>query len=129
MEKRRFSLRNRWHSFGYALNGIREMMGHEHSAWLHSIIAVCTVVAGFLLDISKMEWVAVVIVIGAVLATEAINTAIERMGDLVSPEFSKDMKCIKDLAAGGVLLMAIAAAVVGGIIFFPKLASFVHIYD
>lgn len=81
------------------------------------------IAAGFLLDISQMEWIAVVIVIGAVLAAEAVNSALEALADFVSPEYSEAIKRTKDLAAGAVLLMAIAAAIVGGIIFFPKLAA------
>ena len=78
------------------------------------------VIAGVLLGLSRMEWVAVVIVIGAVLAAEAVNSALEAIADFVSPEYSEAIKRIKDLAAGAVLLMAIAAAIVGGIIFFPS---------
>lgn len=69
-----------------------------------------------------MEWAAVVIVIGAVLSAEAVNSAIESLADLVSPEYNETIKKTKDLAAGAVLIMAIAAAIVGIIIFLPKLS-------
>lgn len=75
------------------------------------------------MGISQMEWIAVVIMIGAVLAAEAVNSALEALADFVSPEYSEAIKHTKDLAAGAVLLTAIAAAIVGGIIFFPKLAA------
>lgn len=68
-----------------------------------------------------MEWATVVIVIGAVLSAEAVNSAIESLADLVSPEYNEAIKKTKDLAAGAVLIMAIAAAIVGFIIFIPKL--------
>lgn len=71
-----------------------------------------------------MEWIAVSIVIGAVLAAEAINSAIEALADLVSPEYNAAIKKTKDLAAGAVLITAIAAAIVGFIIFLPKLSYF-----
>ena len=71
--------------------------------------------------LSQTEWMAVVIVIGAVLSAEAINSSIESLADLVSPEYNEAIKKTKDLAAGAVLIMAIAAAIVGSIIFFPKL--------
>lgn len=118
-----FTFRKRLRSFSYAFNGIRLLITKEHNAWIHCFAAVCVVLAGFLLDISKMEWIACVIVIGAVLAAEAVNSAVEALADFVSSEYSETIKRTKDLAAGAVLLMAMAAAVVGGIIFFPKLIA------
>ena len=117
-----FTFRKRLRSFRYAFNGIRLLITKEHNAWIHCFAAVCVVIAGVLLGLSRMEWVAVVIVIGAVLA-EAVNSALEAIADFVSPEYSEAIKRTKDLAAGAVLLMAIAAAIVGGIIFFPKLIA------
>lgn len=99
------------------------MITREHNAWIHCFVAVCVVVAGILLGLSEMEWIAVVIVIGAVLAAEAVNSALEAIADFVSPEYSEAIKRTKDLAAGAVLIIAIAAAIVGGIIFFPKLIA------
>lgn len=118
-----FTFRKRLLSFRYAFNGIRLLISKEHNAWIHCFAAVCVVIAGILLKISKMEWIAVVIVIGAVLAAEAVNSALEAIADFVSPEYSEAIKRTKDLAAGAVLLIAIAAAIVGGIIFFPKLGT------
>lgn len=118
-----FTFRKRLRSFRYAFNGICLLITKEHNAWIHCFAAVCVVIAGFLLEISKMEWIACVIVIGAVLAAEAVNSAVEALADFVSPEYNEAIKRTKDLAAGAVLLMAMAAAVVGGIIFFPKLIA------
>ena len=118
-----FTFRKRLRSFGYAFNGIRLLITREHNAWIHCFVAVCVVVAGILLGLSEMEWIAVVIVIGAVLAAEAVNSALEAIADFVSPEYSEAIKRTKDLAAGAVLIIAIAAAIVGGIIFFPKLIA------
>lgn len=118
-----FTLRKRLRSFRYAFNGIRLLITKEHNAWIHCFATVCVIIAGMVLGLSKMEWIAVVIVIGAVLAAEAVNSAIEAMADFVSPQYSEAIKRTKDLAAGAVLLMAIAAAIVGGIIFFPKLMA------
>lgn len=118
-----FTFRKRLRSFRYAFNGIRLLISKEHNAWIHCFATVCVVIAGFLLEISKMEWIACMIVIGAVLAAEAVNSAVEALADFVSPEYNEAIKRTKDLAAGAVLLMAMAAAVVGGIIFFPKLIA------
>ena len=104
-----------------AFNGIRLLIQKEHNAWIHCFAAICVVIAGFFFGLSQTEWIAVVIVIGAVLSAEAINSSIESLADLVSPEYNEIIKKTKDLAAGAVLIMAIAAAIVGSIIFFPKL--------
>ena len=84
-----FTFRKRLRSFRYAFNGIRLLITKEHNAWIHCFAAVCVVIAGVLLGLSRMEWVAVVIVIGAVLAAEAVNSALEAIADFVSPEYSE----------------------------------------
>ena len=78
-------------------------------------------IAGFVLHISAMEWVAVALCIGGVLAAEAFNSAVEALADRVSPGYDEAVKHTKDLAAGAVLLMAMAAVAVGLIIFVPKI--------
>ena len=83
-------------------------------------IAVVTA-AGFYFGISRGEWIAVVLCFGMVLAAEGFNSAIERLVNLVSPGRNPLAGDIKDVAAGAVLVCAIAAAVVGLIIFLPYL--------
>lgn len=123
MKNEGFTFRKRIRSFRYAFNGIRLLITKEHNAWIHCFAAISVVIAGAILGLSRMEWVAVVIVIGAVLAAEAVNSSIEALADLVSPEYNEAIKRTKDLAAGAVLLTAIAAAIVGLIIFIPKISS------
>lgn len=123
MKNEGFTFRKRIRSFRYAFNGIRLLITREHNAWIHCFAAISVVIAGAILGLSRTEWVAVVIVIGAVLAAEAVNSSIEALADLVSPEYNEAIKRTKDLAAGAVLLMAIAAAIVGLIIFIPKISS------
>ena len=115
-----FTLKKRLNSFTYAFNGIKLLITREHNAWIHTFIAVCVVIAGFLFNISTTEWIAVTFAIGMVLAAEAINSSIEALADLVSPEYNEAIKKTKDLAAGAVLLLAIAAAIIGCIIFVPE---------
>jgi diacylglycerol kinase (ATP) len=121
MDKKEFTHRKRLAGFKYAFHGVRLLLRNERNARLHCLAGICVVVAGFLLDISAMEWVAVVIVCGCVLAAEALNTAVERLADVVSPEYNEAVKKVKDLSAAAVLLVALAAAIVGFIIFLPKL--------
>lgn len=121
MKNNGFTFRKRARSFKYAFNGIRLLITREHNAWIHCFAAVCVVIAGVILGLSSLEWVAVTIVIGTVLAAEAVNSAIEALADWVSPDYNEAIKRTKDLAAGAVLLLAIAAAIVGLIIFVPKI--------
>lgn len=116
-----FTLRKRLRSFKFAFNGIKLLITKEHNAWIHCFAAVCVVIAGFILGLSATEWIAVVFAIGTVLAAEAVNSSIEALADLVSPGYNEAIKRTKDLAAGAVLILAIAAAIVGLIIFVPKI--------
>lgn len=124
--KEKFSWRKRRESFRYAFRGIRWLIQDEHNAWIHVCVAVGVVAAGLFFGLSSVEWIAVCIVIGVVLAAEAVNTAIETLADLVSPGYNELVKRAKDLAAGAVLLVAIAAALVGIIIFVPKILTFIN---
>ena len=121
MKNSGFTFHKRLASFRYAFNGLRILIRNEHNAWIHCFVAICVIIAGLLLGRSSMEWIPIAIVIGAVLAAEAINSSIESLADLVSPEYNEAIKRTKDLAAGAVLLTAIAAAAVGLIIFLPKI--------
>lgn len=111
-------------SFGYAWQGIRCCVGKEQNLSFHLIATVCVVVAGFSLGITRSEWMAIVICIGVVIAAELFNSAIERLVDLVSPQRHPVAGQVKDIAAGAVLVCALAAMVVGLIIFVPYLTRF-----
>ncbi|RHJ81810.1 diacylglycerol kinase family protein [Parabacteroides sp. AM08-6] len=126
MKNRGFTFRKRLASFRYAFNGIRLLIKNEYNAWIHSFAAICVIIAGFFFSLSSTEWIAVIIAIGTVFSAEAINSAIEAISDLVSPEYNEAIKKAKDLAAGAVLITAIAAAAVGFIIFLPKLTYFIE---
>ena len=93
----------------------------EHNSRIHAVAAVLAVAMGFLFRISPMEWIAVVIVIGMVFAAEIINSSIERTADFVKAERDDRKRDIKDLGAAAVLVCAIIAAIVGVIIFLPKI--------
>lgn len=118
-----FSFKKRAKSFVYAFAGIKELIKKEHNAWIHCFATICVIVCGIFFNISRMEWIAVSICIGMVLMAEAFNSAIERLTDIVSPEYNKKAGKVKDLAAGAVLLAAIGAATVGLIIFVPKVIT------
>lgn len=123
MEKKKFSFADRARSFKYAGRGIARLISREHNAWIHCFVAVCVVVAGALLGLSSLEWVAVILCIGAVLAAEGINSAIEALCDRVSTEYDEAIKHAKDLAAGAVLILAVMSVAVGLLIFIPKIVA------
>ena len=123
MKNNGFTLRKRLKSFTYAFNGIKLLIRHEHNAWIHCFAAVCVIISGYLLQLTPYEWIAVTFAIGMVLAAEAVNSSIEALCDLVSPGYNEAIKKSKDMAAGAVLLLAIAAAIVGLIIFVPKICT------
>ena len=112
-------LNKRIKSFGYAFKGIASLIKKEHNAWIHCTAIVVVTLAGFYFCITPTEWCIVVLCFGLVLAAEGFNTAIERLVDLVSPEYHPIAGDVKDVAAGAVLICAIAAAIVGMIVFIP----------
>lgn len=123
MKNEGFTLRKRLRSFKFAGNGIRLLIVHEHNAWIHCFAAVCVTIAGWIIGLSPIEWIAIVFAIAMVLAAEAVNSSIEALADLVSPGYNEAIKRTKDLAAGAVLILAIGAALVGLIIFVPKILA------
>ena len=125
MKKEKFSISKRMRSFGYAFAGIRTLLHDEHNSRIHVFAMACVIMFGFLLHITPVEWCVVAICCGAVLMAEAMNSAVEALADLVSPEFHPLVKKAKDVGAAGVLMMAIAAAVAGLIIFLPKITALI----
>ncbi len=117
----KFSWRKRLRSFVYAWRGIRFMSTTQHNFWVHLAISILVIIAGFIFGISVIEWCLVVFAMGLVLMAETFNSALEQLTDLVHPERDPKAGRTKDLAAGGVLLAAIAAALIGLLIFAPKI--------
>jgi diacylglycerol kinase (ATP) len=110
-------------NFSYAVKGIMVFVRREYSARILLSIAILVVLAGFYFRIEANEWLAVVICIGLVLAMELMNSAVEMLVDKLWPDYHETAGKIKDLAAGAVLLSSFAAALVGCIIFLPKVLS------
>lgn len=114
-------LKKRKAAFGYAFKGVWRLFRNEAHAVIHLCAAIGVTVAGFLFHICAWEWCAVVICIGMVFAAEGFNTAIEKLADRITQEQDSAIGAAKDIAAGAVLLAAIASAVIAGIIFIPKI--------
>ena len=115
----KYDLKKQFRSFGYAWKGIQSCVGKEQNLSFHLIAAMAVIIAGIVLGITRTEWIMVVMCIGTVIAAELFNTAIEKLVDLVSPERHPVAGRVKDIAAGAVLICAVAAAIIGLIIFIP----------
>ena len=112
-------------SFKYASEGIKQSYKGEQNLKIHTFIAILVIVFGFFLKISYFEWLVCLLLIGLVLMTEFFNTAIEYVVDLASPRIHPLAKAAKDTASAGVLIMAIISAIIGLLIFVPKLIDFI----
>lgn len=110
-----------FNSMRHALRGWSVLFRHERNAKIELAFALLAIILSIGLHLSAGAFCIVILCIGGVLAAEAFNSAIERLADLYSKEHRSDIRDLKDLSAGAVLLVAIAAAVVGVWIFGPKL--------
>lgn len=120
----KYDFKKQLRSFGYAWKGIRCCIGKEQNLSFHLIVTAVVVIAGFVLGITRMEWMIIILCIGVVIAAELFNTAIEKLGRPgVSPTASRGGQ-VKDIAAGAVLVCAATAAIIGLIVFIPYLTRF-----
>jgi len=114
-------LKERLNSFRYAFKGIADLLKSQTNARIHLIATIGVLTAGYLLELSLNEWCLIILCIAIVFSAEAANTALEYLTDLVSPDYHQLAGKAKDAAAAAVLLAAIGAAIVGLIIFLPKI--------
>lgn len=105
---------------GYAIKGAFLLLRYEASIQVQAVIAIVMTGAGFYFEISRMEWIGQILVIGLVMGMEGINTAVEEIADFVHPDIHHKIGLIKDVAAGAVFFAAVTAVIVGGIIYIPK---------
>lgn len=110
-----------WQSLAFALAGVRHAIRSQRNLRIHVTIAVAVVIAGFALGISRTEWAVVVTLIAVVIGLELLNSAIEALVDLASPEPHSLAKVAKDTAAGAILVAALGSVAAGLIIFLPRL--------
>ena len=124
MSPKGFSFNRLLRSFGYAFRGIAAAYSsNEINIKIHTFVAFIAVTLSILLSISLIEWIAVILCIGMVIAAEMTNSAIETFVDFVSPEWHEKAGVVKDIAAGAVLVLAITSVVIGTIIFLPKIIA------
>jgi len=116
---RPFQFTGRVRSFYFAGRGIFCMVRCQHNAWIHAAATLVILGAGVFLRLSRADWCWIVLAISIVWMAEAFNTAFEFLADAASPEFHPLIRDAKDVAAGAVLITAIAAASVGVMILLP----------
>lgn len=107
-------------SFIAAFEGLKYSFWAEANMIIYFFALVMVIIAGAVFSISDMEWIVIILVSSFVIALELINTAIEVTIDMLEPQFNPLAKIAKDASAASVLITAIAALVIGIIIFLPK---------
>lgn len=110
-------------SFVYAFRGLGVMLRTERHARFHAFATILALAAAFVLGIERFEWLALLLVIAAVWSLEAVNTAIESLCNVVSPERHPEVARAKDVAAGAVLVAALAALAVAAIVFGRRILA------
>ena len=121
---RPFQFTGRIRSFRHAIIGILRMIRRQHNAWIHVVASLVVLAAGFFFHVSAADWCWIILAISIVWTAEALNTAFEFLADAASPEFHPLVRDAKDVAAGAVLITALAAAVIGAIVFWPYFRRF-----
>ena len=108
-------------SIRYAFSGIFYTLKTQRNIKIQIAIMILAFLLGYILNISKFEWLILLLISAVVIGMEIINTALEEVVNLVTEEYRKTAKHAKDTAAGGVLAVSIFAVVIGLIIFIPKI--------
>jgi len=114
-------LKNRVKSVGFALRGALLLVRTEGSIKIQVVIMLLITAAGFYFEISNIEWILQIFAFALVLGIEGLNTAVEKLSDFVQPEFDHKIGFIKDISAGAVMIVSVAAAIIGLIIYLPKI--------
>jgi len=121
MKPKKFSLKSRFGSFKFALNGLCSVLKNEHNSRIHLLVAIIAVVLGIILKLNRYEWSLLIIVIGIVFLTELLNSSLESLADIIDPVWNDQIRKAKDYAAAAVLISAIISVIIGGLIFIPKI--------
>ena len=108
-------------SFKYAWQGLISAFETEKNMKIHVIIMFLVILSGIIFKINVYEWIICVMCFASVIGAELLNTAIETTVDIAMPERNEKAKLAKDVAAGAVLVIAIGSAIIGLIIFIPKM--------
>lgn len=114
-------VKTRINSFQAALHGLGYVLKTQKNAWIHLTATIVVIALGFWLGISRLEWLAIFLVIGLVWLAEFLNTALESIVDLASPEIHPLARISKDVGAASVLIAAFIAIIIGCLVFIPAI--------
>jgi len=120
MKSKNSLLRN----FGFAFEGLKTAFVNGRNFRIQVFVGLAAVFLGFILRLDPFEWLDLTLVIASVLILELMNTAIEAIVDIVSPEIQPKAKIAKDVAAASVLVASIASVFIGAFLFLPKILNF-----
>ncbi len=116
-------IKKRIRSFGFAFEGLWNSFKSEAHLQILLLSTILVIAAGFYFDVSKMEWIILILCCGIVMSLELTNSSIERLCDAFTTEIDPKIKYVKDVMAGAVVWASIMAAVIGVIIFYPYVIS------
>ena len=122
-ERETFSWAARARSFGHAFRGVVTLLATQHNAWIHAAATVVVVGVGVAIGVTRLEWALLVFAIALVWTAEGLNTALEWLCDVAAPEYHPLVRKAKDVAASAVLLAAIGSALIGLLVFCPRLLA------
>lgn len=114
---------SRLRAFGYAFAGWWHVLRTQRNAWVHTLASVLVFVVSLWLGISRLEWALIVVAVAMVWTAEFINTALEAVVDLASPEHNHLARVGKDVGAAAVLISAGSAALIGLLVLGPPLLA------
>lgn len=108
-------------SFKYAFEGFISSLKTERNMKIHILITLLVIISGIIFKINITEWIICIILFGIVISAEMFNTAIETIVDMITNQKNNQAKLAKDISAGAVLIVSICSAIIGLIIFIPKI--------
>ncbi|MEP5766438.1 MAG: diacylglycerol kinase family protein [Halieaceae bacterium] len=118
-----FSITARLASFRHALRGLLTLLREQHNSRIHLLATVLVLALALVLEVSRLDWVVLLVAIALVWLAEALNTALEYVCDAVMPDAHPLIGKAKDVAAAGVLVCAVVAAALGLLVFLPYLVA------
>jgi diacylglycerol kinase len=127
LSKQKFGIKRLGYSFSHSFDGFRFACRNEQNMRIHLVSAAIVVICGFVFKISPAEWLVCLLLFGLVMSSELFNTALEATIDAVIPDQQPLAKTAKDVSSAAVLVLSITAAIIGLVIFLPKIIAFISV--
>lgn len=124
---RSMNMRQFYESVTYAWRGLRYIFAREQNIRIQSVIALCVMLFGYLVDLRQSEWIVIGLLITMVLILEILNSIMERFIDMIKPRFHEQVQIIKDMLAAMVLVATISTVIIGSIIFLPHINKIIEL--